>query len=224
MTGDQQDMMSRLRDALPLRWFPDNTPVLDAVLKGLGSAWACLYDLIQYVRVQARIETAQGIWLDVAARDFFGARVRRSTVQGDERFRLRIRQELVRERGTRQALQLSIVDLTGRPPRLFEPANPMDTGGYGGCAGVGGGVAYGKAGGWGNLNLPFQCFVTAYRPCGSGVAVVVGWGGFGGAYGAGAIEYANSSMIEAQVTDRDINTAIVDVLPIGVICWTRISS
>ena len=224
MIGDQQDMVSRLRDVLPLRWFPDSTPVLDSLLNGLGWAWACLYGLVQYVRVQARISTAQGIWLDIAARDYFGRRLRRANREGDDLFRVQIQRGLIRERGTRGSILSALLDLTGRSPTIFEPANPLDTGGYGGTAGTGGGVAYGAAGGWGNLNLPFQCFITAYRPTGNGIASVAGWGGTGGGYGLGSIEYASLSMIEGQITDSDINAAITDVLPVSVIGWTRISS
>jgi hypothetical protein len=85
-------------------------------------------------------------------------------------------------------------------------------------------MAYGVAGGWGNLDLPFQCFVTAYRPTGSGIAVVAGWGEPSGAYGQGAIEYASLAMVQGQITDADIYAAVADVLPVATIGWTRITN
>jgi hypothetical protein len=224
MVGDQQDMVSRLKAVLPLRWFPDTTPVLDCLLNGLGSAWASFYNLIQYARAQARISTAQDIWLDFAAQDYFGTRVSRQVGESDDRFRSEILRDLIRDRGTRASVLQTLSDLTGRSPAIFEPRNPYDTGGYGTPAGAGGGVAYGGAGGWGNLNLPFQFFVTAYRPVGGGIALVAGWNAGRGGYGTGMTEYADLSMIQGHVTDADINAAIADVLPVAVIGWTRITS
>lgn len=224
MVGDQQDMVSRLKAVLPVRWFPDNTPVLDSLLNGLGWAWSSLYNLVQYVRVQARVVTAQDIWLDIAAQDYFGNRISRRIGQSDSQFRSVILRDLIRDRGTRAAVQQALSDLTGRPPAIFEPRNPSDTGGYGGSAGAGGGIAYGTAGGWGNLNLPFQFFITAYRSVGAGITSVAGWNVNMGGYGVGTTEYADLSMIQGQVTDTDINAAIVDVLPVAVIGWTRICS
>jgi hypothetical protein len=224
MTGDQQDMLLRLRTALPTRWFPDEAPILNGLLNGLASVWSWAYDLLQYVRAQARIGTATDIWLDVIAQDYFGRRVTRRTGQSDLAFRSRIRRELFRERGTRSALISMLRDITGREPVVFEPGRTTDTGGYGSLHSDGSEAAYCVSGGWGNLELPFQCFVTAYRPTGSGIAVVSGWGGPTGAYGAGAIEYANLAMVQGQVTDDDIYMAIADVLPVATVGWTRITN
>ena len=224
MTGNQQDMWARLRAVLPQRWFPDTAPVLDGVLNGLACGWSLAYDLLQYVKAQTRIATATDIWLDVIALDFFGTRLVRRCRQSDAAFRDRISRELFRERGTRAAIVSVLQDLTGRTPFLFEPARPADTGGYASASGSGGGAGYGVAGGWGSLNLPFQCFVTAYRPIGSGIAIVAGWGGRVGGYGAGAIEYASMDMVQGQVTDQDIYAAIADVLPVTVIGWTQITN
>jgi len=224
MIGDQQNMVSRLKDVLPLRWFPDNTPVLDSLLNGLGWAWTCLYGLVQYVQLQTRISTAQGIWLDIAAKDYFGKRVQRSHGVGDDLFRTQIQRALIRDRATRRSVLMVLQDLAGRSPVIFEPANPADTGGYGGATEHVSGLAYGAAGGWGSMHLPFQFFITAYRPLGCGIASVAGWGGIGGGYGVGQIEYASLTMIEGQVTDASINAAVADVLPVGVIGWVRISN
>jgi len=224
MIGDQQDILFRLKQVLPLGWFPDGTPVLDTLLSGVASAWVWVYDLLQYVITQARILTAEETWLDLIAADYFGSGLTRRVGENDGAYRLRIQLELVRERGTRRAVISSLVDQTGRSPIVFEPANAADTGGYGGISGMAGGVAYGVAGGWGSLDLPFQFFVTAYRPAGVGIGSVSGWGCDGGGYGQGSLEYASLTMMQGQVTDADICTAITDVLPVGVIAWTRISS
>lgn len=224
MTGDIQDFVLRLRSVLPTRWFPDDSPVLDGVLTGLASCWSGIFDALTYVKAQARISTATDVWLDAIARDYFGTGGCRRNNQTDCGFRRRIQAELLRERGTRRALRSVLQDLTGRTPTIFEPANPADTGGYGAIHGASGGLAYGSAGGWGSLDLPFQAFVTAYRPTGAGIAAVSGWGSATGGYCQGAIEYASLSMIVGLVTDQDINRALASVVPAAAICWTRISS
>ena len=223
MIGDQSDILGRLRSVLPARWFPDGAPVLDALLGGLASGWSSVYQQLQYVRAQTRIATATDIWLDVVAQDYFGSRLTRRAGQVDPVFRATIQRELFRERGTRAAIVSVVQDLTGRPPQIFEPARPGDTGGYASSAGGGGGAGYGCAGGWGSLTLPFQCFVTAYRPISAGIAMISGWSSNGGAYGQGAIEYASLTMVQAQVTDADIYNAVAGVLPVTTIGWTRIT-
>jgi hypothetical protein len=224
MTGDQQDILTRLRMVLPVRWFPDNAPVLDGMLNGLASAWTWIYQQLQYAKAQTRIATATDVWLDIIASDFFGDRLFRRVGQGDAAFRNRIQRELFRERGTRGAIVAVLQDLTGRAPRVFEPARSTDTGGYASLSGGGGGAGYGSAGGWGSLALPFQCFITAYRPVGSGIATVAGWGDPTGGYGRGTIEYASLEMVQGQVTDDDIYAAVADVLPVAAIGWTRITN
>ena len=224
MIGDKGDMQARLRAVLPTHWFADAAPVLDGLLSGLASTWGWASNLLQYVMAQTRIASATDIWLDVIALDFFGSRLVRWTDQSDSAFRSRIQRELFRERGTRAAVISVLEDLTGRTPVVFEPARTTDTGGYASLAGGGGGVAYGATGGWGSLNLPFQCFITAYRPIGTGIATVAGWGAPAGGYGIGAFEYASLDMVQAQVTDDSIYAAVANVLPVAAIGWTSIVS
>ncbi len=216
MTGDQQDVLGRLKSVLPSRWFSDQTPVLDGLLEGLAASWSWVYGILSFVIGQSRIATTQGVWLDLVAKDFFGNRLGRRAGQSDTVLRGRIQRELSRERATRSAIISLLTDLTGRSPVVFEPARPTDAGGWGVA------IAYGSAGGWGNLNLPFQCFVTAARPFGNGIAQVAGWATNGGGYGTGAIEYGGLAMSQGQVTDDDIYEAIASVLPIACIAWTRI--
>ena len=216
-------MLARLRAVLPVRWFPDSAPILDGLLSGLAVGWNFAYQQLQYVRAQTRILTASDIWLDIIARDYFGARLARHAGQSDADFRSTIQREIFRERGTRGAIVGVLQDLTGRTPLIFEPARTTDTGGYTSASGGGGGIAYGSAGGWGSLSLPFQCFITAYRPLGGGIAMICGWCSSAGAYGQGAIEYASLAMVQAQVTDENIYDAVADVLPVATIAWTRIT-
>ena len=224
MTGDKSDILGRLRGVLPTGWFADATPVLDGLLGALAWSWSWFYGVLAYVRAQTRIATASDLWLDLIAYDFFGNRLSRGPVETDAALRIRIQRELNRERGTRAAIVSALRDLTGRAPVIFEPARASDTGGYGSIAAPVTGLGYGLAGGWGSLALPFQAFVTAYRPAGSGVATVAGYGTFGGGYGTGAIEYADIGMIQGAVTDADIMAAIAGIVPAATVAWTQITN
>ena len=219
MTGDANDMLARIKAVLPLHWFPDVTPVLDGVLSGFAAAWAWLYSMLGYAKLQTRIATATDSFLDVIALDFFGDRLARRADESDDTFRVRIQAELLRERGTRPALVAVLTELTGRAPVIFEPTRPADTGAWNEAEGLGWGVA----GGWGSLMLPHQCFATAFRPKGAGIATVAGYGTYAGGYGGGSIEYADLFMIQGLVTDIDIENAIAGVLPAATIAWVRIT-
>lgn len=227
-TGDQADVLLRLKSTLP-HWFGDSNPILDAVLTGLAWAGAFVYSLYAYAKLQTRIKTATDGWLDMIAADFFGTTLLRQANQSDASFRARIIINLFRERATRAGIIKVLEDLTGRTPTVFEPMRPADTGGYG----VAQSLAYGLAGGYGSMLLPFQCFVDAYRPASTGIPNVGGYGlanygatnGGPGGYGvASQIEYASLDMIQGAVTDSDLYQAADSVKPAGTIIWMRISS
>ena len=222
MTGDQADVRNRLTAVLPRGWFPDSTPILDAMLEGLATAWAAVYCMLLYVRAQTRIHTASDTWLDLIAWDFFGRCLRRRPNESDDTLRNRLMLGMFSERATRSAIASAIQILTGRAASIFEPACTTDTGGYASLRGQGGGIAYGAAGGWGSLKLPFQCFITAYRPVDAGIGQVAGWGSVAGGYGIGCLEYASLDIVQAQVTDAEMYSAVAQVLPIGTIGWVKV--
>ena len=219
--GDQGDMQARIRAVLPNGWFPDATPVLDALLAGLGAAWAWVYSLILYAQAQTRIASATDVFLDIIAADFFATKMLRRPGEPDATYRGRIGANLLAPSGTRAALVRRLSLLTGRAPAIFEPTRPDDTGAY-----ATGSLGYGVAGAWGSLALPYQVFVTAYRPQGSGIAAVAGYGpgnGWAGGYGVGPIEYASLAMAAGQVTDAEIQAAVAETMPAASIAWMRIS-
>jgi hypothetical protein len=218
-TGDASDMRERLKAVLPVSWFPDQTPVLDGLLSGVASGYAVIYALLGNVIQQARISTATGVFLDLIALDFFGNGLLRTLGQNDRNYLAAIRSRLLAPAGTRAALAKSVTDLTGREPVIFEPTRPADTGSYND-----GGAAYGVVGGYGSLDLPFQCFVTAFLPIGNGLALVDGYGGGAGGYGAGVIEYATAAEVTANVSDADIAAAVARVMPVATIAWLKISN
>ena len=213
MIGDTPDFIGRLKASLPTRWFPDTTPVLDAVLAGLATAWTSIYALLAMVRLQSRLSTAMTSFLDGASADFFAARLPRRVGEQDESYRTRILQRLRHEHATRAALDAVLVDLTGHSPRLFEPSRIADTGAY-----ATGSLGYNTAGAWGSFALPFQVFVTARRPQTVGIATIAGYGT------GGPLARASLSQTSGQVSDMEIYAAIAGVLPTASIGWTSITN
>jgi hypothetical protein len=218
MTGDGSDMLARLKMVLPARWFGDVTPVLDAVLTGLAAAWSGLYGLLQTVRLQARIATASGVFLDIAASDYFGNALQRRSGEADSAFSVRIRAALLAPRATRAGVVAALVNLTGRAPVIFEPLNPTDTGGYNINLG------YNLCGGYGCAALPFQFFVTAYRPNATPVSNAGGYNAGPGGYNDAPMFYADMSQFPGMVSDAEIYRTIAGVLPVSSIAWTKISN
>lgn len=164
-TGDQNDVLNRLDGLLPASWFGSAPATLTALLSGLASMLSWVYSLISYVQAQCRIATATDGFLDLISADFFGTTLPRGSGESDSAFRARIRANLLRPRVTRAGMITTLQVLTGRTPKIFEPARPMDTGAWGGGCPYGG---YGMAGGYSNPSLiPFQALITAYR--GNGV-------------------------------------------------------
>ena len=219
MTGDTTDILSRLKSVLPARWFGDTTPILDAVLAGLANAWCGLYTLLRDIQAQTRIATASGIFLDIAAKDYFGISLPRRAGEADSAFSARIRANLVAPRGTRVGLSEALQNLTGRTPIIFEPLNAADTGGYNSNT-----LGYGAAGGYGCAKLPFQFFVTAFRPNATPISNAGGYNEGPGGYNTAPMFYADTEQAPGAISDADIYAAAAAVLPVATIAWTKISN
>src|SRR5438105_4818067 len=101
-TGDQHNVASRLRQLLPPSWFPDLAPNLWALLQGAGNVFAWLYALISFAKLQTRISTATGFFLDLMGLDFFGRNFPRMKGQSDASYSAAMKKELIRERVTRK--------------------------------------------------------------------------------------------------------------------------
>lgn len=222
MIGDQDDILRRLKSALP-PWFGTNTPVMDAVLSGPSSVLSGLYSLIQYAANQTRIKTATDGWLDLIAQDFFARGFQRRPNEPDAAYRARILAEILRPRVTRPAVSKAVLDLTGVAPVIFEPARIADTGALGVTApptfalgGIArpqtgltgdstiitgdssivtvdaGSVTFGGIGAWGSLNYPAQFLITAYRPPGAGIPNAAGYTSIAAPTGGGG--YGSGSL------------------------------
>lgn len=221
-TGDQADILSRIKRLLP-NWFGQltaATPVLDGLLQGYAWALSQFYALYLYAKLQTRILTASDGWLDMISADFFGPALLRNANQSDDSYRSRIIANLFRPRATRQSIVLVLLQLTGRTPIIFEFLRPADTGGY-----SVGGVGYGVGGGYGSFAMPYQAFVHAFRPMNTGIPNVNGYGQPAGGYSTPSqASYVDLSQIIGNVTDADIYAAIDSVRPAGVTLWVLITS
>jgi hypothetical protein len=218
VTGDTADMLARLKMVLPARWFADSSPILDALLTGFANAWSGLYALLGYVIAQGRIATASGIFLDIAAADFCLGGLPRRAGEADAAYSLRIRSNLLQSRATRASVISALTNLTGRAPEIFEPFNASDTGGYNVNLG------YNTAGGYGSANLPFQFFVTAFRPDNTPISNAGGYGRGPGGYRTAPMFYADAAEFQGNISDADIFAAVAAVLPTATIAWTKISN
>ena len=92
-------------------------------------------------------------------------------------------------------------------------------------------TAGGGDGGYGNLNLPAQAFITAYRQIDGGIPNIAGYSGnestpnyAPGGYGYGLIQYATLDLAGTQIEDEEIYEAIANTQASGVTCWTAISN
>lgn len=158
-TGDQSNIFSRLKAQFPTSWFK-LSPNFDATLQGPAWALSTIYAQITYARLQTRIATATDGYLDLISNDFFGTALPRLTNEQDGAFRARILANLFVKGPTRANMSAVLTLVTGRVPDIFEPSNTTDSGGWDGGAYWDTG-----AGKWG-APMPYQCFVTAYRPIG----------------------------------------------------------
>ena len=157
MTGDQADMLQRLRLTLPARWFGDVAPVLNGILAGFASAWANLHDLLLYVVSQSRIATATGSFLELAAQDYLSDLFSRRPAETDASYRGRLILAMARPRATRPAIVAAAAS-AGYTLSIFEPAQPASTGAYN----VASGLAWNGAGGWGSMQMPLESLIVAW--------------------------------------------------------------
>lgn len=129
-TGDGADFLSRLKRELPTRWFNVTAPIRDAVLGGISDALAWTYSLNAFVKLQERLATATGQFIDLFCFDYLGLTIRRLLSETDTAFTARVKKEILRPRVTRAAMVEAITDFAGSAPQIFELWNPSDTGAW----------------------------------------------------------------------------------------------
>ncbi|NHO32018.1 hypothetical protein [Acetobacter fallax] len=127
--GDQDDIAARIRAVLPAGWFPDvsenATPVLDGLLAGLAWPWAMFFRLLSYAKLQSRLQTSTGNFIDMAASDYFGDGLPRFSGEADSAYIARIQNEFLVKRNTRAALEYQM-SLVVADALIFEPWRAPD--------------------------------------------------------------------------------------------------
>lgn len=213
---DQAAMAAFLRGLLPRTWFPDEAPVLDGILFGIAGTMTWAFGLLSFVRAQGRIATASGLFLDIAAYDYLGNRIRRRDGEADAFFRLRLLRQILRPKTTRQSVSDALFDLTGHRPLIFEPGRPADTGGWDTPA-----FAFNAAGGWGSRRLPYQAFLTGYRVTGGGPPHISGFDNAPGSWGPGSFAMQSPAALLMNISDQNMDEAIASTISANTVVWRR---
>lgn len=141
-TGDQTDVLTRLRSVLPQSWFPQPgsatigtaqspTPILESILAGFAEGLSWIYSLLQFALQQTRLGTSSGGWVDLAALDYFGNNLPRANGESDAAYIARIEANLFQPANTRGAIQQAVENVTGSAVRMIEPWQPNDNARYG---------------------------------------------------------------------------------------------
>ena len=204
-------MLSRLRALMPKSWFPVNAPNLSASMQGPAWALSTVYANIAYAALQTRIKTATDGWLDIISGDFFGTALPRLANETDGAFQSRILSNLFVRGPTRASMSAVLTLITGREPAIFEPSNTTDSGGWDSS------LYWDISGGLGDP-LPYQSFVTAYRPVGGSIDL--------GEWDARMYWDIAGYLSDAQltsVTDGSIIAAVESTRPLGTLVWMRIA-
>lgn len=156
-TGDQNDIAARYVQALPSGWFGDSPNTVLAIAQGAGTALSAVYESIQFAKLQTRLKTSTGIFLDIAAYDFFGPNLPRVPGEPDDVYLARIISNMF-VNGPRRDDLSAVVDLVaGAPPDIVELSSPNDCGAW-----DAGAIGWDEAGHWGDL--AGQVLVTVQNP------------------------------------------------------------
>lgn len=220
--GDSKNILLRVLGVLPRRWFKWGASYRDALAGGLSDLGAWCYNWIGYARLQTRLATATGVWLDIFCYDFLARNLLRNGAI-DSSFRTLIQATILKERVTRKGMFRAIKTLTGNNPVIFEPWNTGDTGAWSDNNSYQN-MAWDTTGGWGEMSLQGQVLITVTRGVGSGIANVNGLDGYQGGWDQGSIEFVSDSGGAGSigVTNAQIYQLIVYTKPTGVTVWTNI--
>jgi hypothetical protein len=110
-TGTTGDIQRRVKFLIPKRWFSFVAPIRDAIIGGLSDCTANLFSFIGYAKLQTRLATATGPWLDVFCYDYLRRFLLRKGAI-DDVFRKIIRATILQERVTRAGMTSAVSQLT----------------------------------------------------------------------------------------------------------------
>lgn len=125
--GDQNDIYNRFIQNLPVGWFGNEHPNLDAILQAFITTYYYQYNTqYLYLIEQQRIQTATGNNLDLISQDYLGNTLPRRLNESDDSYRLRILANVVQIKATRQAMINALTTLTGHVPIVYEGWSSVD--------------------------------------------------------------------------------------------------
>lgn len=219
--GSNDDVYNRLLEQLP-PWFGTDHPNLDTTLQAFINTATFHYAQYLYVALQQRLQTATDVNLDLISQDYLGNELPRRLEEGDDLYRSRIYATLLRPKATRPAMQNGLFLLTGIQPKIFEPWNGANCGGYNDYQAL----AYNTIGSYGSGSFAYQCFIDVYVNAFSGMASWSGYNGYFGGYNAygtpAVLWYGGESLNENILTDDDIYRFINLTKVEGTVCWVKI--
>lgn len=218
MTGDSDDIVSRLQRWLPSGWFPPDAGTrIYSIIAGFASVLAFIWTLLGYTRLQTRLATATDGFLDLASDDFFGGNLPRLDGELDAWFSLRIRDEVLRDRLTRQAIDDLLFEITGQHPIITELERPLDVGAYRYQ-----GLAFRRLGHWASRAWRPMVFIQTAH---AGRFAIQHFGGFRDTRAAFRIPtfiWADPSMITGSgYTDLQMFAALERIRAGGVTYWVQ---
>lgn len=221
MTGDADDILSRIRRGLP-PWFgrDGDAPALDALLSGVAALLAWFYGLYQFTRAQTRVATSTGGWLDLSAGDVAGGDLPRFSGETDAAYARRIRLEPLRDRNTIPAIRKAVFDITGIEPDVYEGFDTFGNGAFGASN-----LALSRAGRWSSTQLAFVVLVTVYMHNNYGIPNRGGFDDGAGGLGDGNFSWADASeIIGSGATQDDVLAALERVRAAGVTIYATFAT
>ena len=128
-------MLQRLLNALPTNWFPKGTADengnvyrIVAQMAGTSAVYNQIYDQLEFLIAQSRIQTQTDGFLDLTSEGFFGSALRRKGGESDPNYSARIIANFFRPQGTYEAMVEVLTDLTGNVPIITRPRRPAGHG------------------------------------------------------------------------------------------------
>ena len=243
--GDKDYFKALTLENLPRGWFPKDGPVINGVVAGVAEPYAFNFEQLAFIIKQTRLATATDEFLDMIADEFFGKMaLPRYEGEADDAYRSRIFAELMRPRGTREAISKALEDLTGFTPKIAEPWRPSDFGCWSeltpewlaidpenlpdspGDYPVSGGFYWDAGNGVGSDAMPYQMFIDVTRPLGAALNSQ-GYGDLEpefviGGLEEGRIQWAEGSDGTSGNLDRDILRVIEKTRAAGTTVWVNI--
>lgn len=139
------------------------TGVVRDLFLALGSELSGLLNEVGYLADATRLKTETDPELDIAGADFFGSTYHRPNGMSDSDFAALIIANLFKSAATRPAFLAALSALTGSAPRLLEPWNISDTGGWSATSYWNVDTVDNPAR-WGNGSLRYQGYIETPPP------------------------------------------------------------